>query len=59
MEGLREIMESGDIDAKDGEAEAEKRGIKERTLARAKQKLGVTSVKDRFGKDGRWIWKYK
>ena len=59
MEGLREIMASGDIDAKDGEAEAEKRGIKERTLARAKQKLGVTSVKDGFGKDGRWIWKYK
>lgn len=53
---LRAILADGPVPADDVKAEAKRAGISERTLWRAKGKLGVRSNKSAFGKDAPWLW---
>jgi hypothetical protein len=54
---LREILASGPVSAKDIEAAAKAGGISIRTLKRAKNDMGVESVKQGFGKDSVFLWR--
>lgn len=53
---LREILTDGPRPADDVKAEAKRAGVSERTLWRAKGKLGVRSFKDGFGEGAVWKW---
>ena len=52
---LRDLLANGPVDAKEGEEAARANGIKERTLFRARNELGVVAFKDGF--KGGWQWK--
>lgn len=56
---LRELLACGDVGAEEGEREARAAGISERTLRRARHRLGVESHKvGRPGERGqRWVWR--
>lgn len=56
MEWLEGHLGGLALAAKQVVAEARKMGIKERTLKRARQALGVQAFKNGFGKDGVWTW---
>lgn len=51
---LRELLANGPMPASEAEEAAKANGIKERTLDRARQELGVKSGKD--GDQGAWTW---
>lgn len=53
---LAEYLEAGAVMAKDAFRDARQAGFSERTLKRAKSKLGVRVRKDGFGKDAGWVW---
>jgi hypothetical protein len=53
---LREVLAGGPVDANVVKAEAKQQGIAERTLQRAKQRLGVQAKKRGFGEGGAWLW---
>jgi hypothetical protein len=53
---LKELLD-GPMNQKDVKKAAQKAGIAERTLLRAKRKLRVKSDKFGFGADGCWIWR--
>ena len=53
---LQELLANGPVSAKEAEEAAEANGIKERTLNRAKVRLGVKAVKASF--DGGWKWTF-
>jgi hypothetical protein len=53
---LRAELEGGERPAKDVIAAAGKMRIAERTLNRAKARVGVVSQKRGFGQDGEWFW---
>jgi hypothetical protein len=56
IEYLEELLADGDVSAKDGNEGAAANGISERTLDRAKKKLGVYAKKEDGKFDGGWIW---
>jgi AAA domain len=58
-EFLTELLADGPVESTVGEDAAEKRGIKDRTLDRARKKLGIKAVRDGFGPGGKWMWKYQ
>ena len=53
---LSEASTAGPIPARDVEAAAYAAGVARRTLHRAKERLGVASVKDGFGPKSPWVW---
>ncbi len=54
---LRELLAQGPVPAKDVERDRRAAGISERTLDRAKARLGVRARKEgRPGEAGRWAW---
>jgi AAA domain len=54
IEFLRQLLADGPMGATDAEEAAEKEGIRERTLRRARKELGVIAKKDDFA--GGWSW---
>jgi putative DNA primase/helicase len=56
-EFLKEVLAEGPVLAGKVEAAAKAAGVARRTLHRAKERLGVTSLKDGFGQKARWLWK--
>lgn len=60
VEWLRGEMFNGPVAAKDIESRADRDGIRPRTLARAKKKLGIESGREGgTGAKGRWMWFYQ
>lgn len=53
---LREILAGGALPADDVKAEGKRAGISERTLWRAKAKVGIRARKEGFGDGARWLW---
>jgi AAA domain len=53
---LREVLKAGPHPARACRAEAEAAGVTATTLKRAKQRLGVRSVRVGFGTTGQWFW---
>lgn len=53
---LRDILAGGAMPADEVKAEAKRAGVSERTLWRAKAKIGIRSRKDGFGDGARWLW---
>jgi AAA domain len=53
---LADQLSSGSVAVKDVKSEAQKAGISDRTLTRAKARAGVVSERVGFGKDGEWSW---
>lgn len=53
---LAEYLESGAVAARDAFRDAKHAGFSERTLKRAKAKIGVRIRKDGFGKESGWVW---
>ena len=53
---LREILAGGALPADDVKAEAKRAGVSERTLWRAKGKIGIRSRKEGYGDGARWMW---
>lgn len=53
---LREILAGGALPADDVKAEGKRAGISERTLWRAKAKIGIRARKEGFGDGARWLW---
>jgi hypothetical protein len=53
---LYSILAEGPVPTKDCIALAKEAGISERTLKRAKKRMGVRSWKEGGGKDCRWLW---
>jgi len=56
-EFLRLVLADGPVPAKEVKAQARDVGIKERTLAEIKARIGVESKRNGFGGDGVWSWK--
>jgi putative DNA primase/helicase len=54
---LREILEDGELPAKEAEATASKAGVSRRTLKRARYQLGVKAQKRGWGRDAVWFWR--
>lgn len=53
---LEEVLVDGAVDSREVQRQAKQAGIAERTLHRAKNALNVTSKRDGFGKEGKWLW---
>jgi hypothetical protein len=53
---LRELLKGGPRLARDCREEARAAGVTERTLARAKRRLGAISERVGFGAAGEWFW---
>jgi hypothetical protein len=53
---LQEILAEGPVPAKKVKAIASEAGVAERTLARAREALGVTTQREGFGKGARYVW---
>ena len=53
---LADQLSNGSVAVKDVKSEAQKAGISDRTLTRAKARAGVVSERVGFGKDGEWSW---
>jgi RecA-family ATPase len=53
---LEEMLADGEVEATKITAEARKLGIAEKTLRRAKSKIGVRAVRHGFGSNGVWYW---
>jgi len=53
---LRDILADGARPADEVKAEAKRAGVSERTLWRAKAKLGIRARKEGFGDGARWHW---
>jgi len=56
VEFLTVLLSSGPTNQKDVKTAAQKAGISEKTLYRAKKKLNVHSYRSGFGGDGSWVW---
>jgi len=56
-EWLLDMLKDGQRTAKEIKQQAEKDGIKPRTLDKAKKGLKVKSGREGFGSDGEWTWK--
>ena len=54
-EWLRELLAGGPVTAAEAKDKAEAEGISDRTLARARKRLGVVAEKD--GYQGPWTWR--
>ncbi|TSC72746.1 MAG: hypothetical protein G01um101438_463 [Parcubacteria group bacterium Gr01-1014_38] len=55
-EFLLEQLSGEPVEADETKKKARSVGLSERTLRRAKKVLGVVSVREGFGQDGRWVW---
>lgn len=53
---LTDLLADGPVPAKKVKAAARDAGIAERTLDRAKKRAGVTTTRDGFGAEGKWLW---
>ncbi len=53
---LKEVLANGRIPAKEIEALLRNAGFSLRTLKRAKEDIGVQSIREGFGKDATWFW---
>jgi hypothetical protein len=53
---LAEILAEGPVPAKKVKAIASEAGVAERTLARAREALGVTTQREGFGPGARYVW---
>jgi hypothetical protein len=53
---LRQILGAGSVLADEARDQARKAGVSDRTLDRAKARLGVRAEREGFGKDGTWHW---
>jgi AAA domain-containing protein len=53
---LAEILAEGPLPARTVKALAGEAGVSERTLARAREALGVTTQREGFGKGARYVW---
>lgn len=56
VEWLRDVLSPGPMPATEVRAKAEADGIANRTLDRAKQKLGVQATREGYSNQGRWMW---
>lgn len=56
VEVLETILSSGAMDATQAKSDARKAGVAERTLDRAKAKLGLRVFRRGFGREGTWYW---
>jgi hypothetical protein len=54
---LQQALRNGPMPAKELRKKAKADGIADRTLRRAKSRIGVQTEKDGYGGDGRWLWK--
>ena len=55
-EWLSSVLREGPQPAVDLEQRAKIDGIHERTLLRAKQRLGIVARREGFGTAGQWVW---
>jgi hypothetical protein len=55
-EFLLEQLSGEPAEADEMKKKARSAGLSERTLRRAKEALGILSVREGFGRDGRWVW---
>ena len=55
-EFLSDVLSQGRVAAKEVKKQAKEAGIKDRTLANAKRKLGVKSARDGFGRGSTCFW---
>ncbi|MGH9507831.1 MAG: AAA family ATPase, partial [Terriglobales bacterium] len=56
MEWLRERLAGGPAAARDVQKDSAKAGIAERTLRRARERLGIRPRLRGYGRDGKWEW---
>ena len=54
---LREVLSDGPVEANAVLKDARGAGISEKTLRRAKERLGVEAIRSGFGSGGRWCWR--
>jgi hypothetical protein len=56
-EFLREILANGPMKQADVTKAARERGIADRTLRRARSRLGAVATKQGFGRGSFWLWR--
>ena len=56
-EFLREILADGPIKQADAIKRARERGIADRTLRRARRRIGAVALKQGFGRGSFWLWR--
>jgi len=54
---LTYVLQHGPLPGRDVEKQAKEAGVSQRTLERAKSRLGVKSIREGFGSESRWLWK--
>jgi len=55
-EWLKQALHDGPLPAREAIRQAEKDGIRKRTLDRGRRELGVAARREGFGGEGRWMW---
>jgi hypothetical protein len=53
---LRSFLEGGEASAEEARRRARAAGFSDRTLDRAKSRLGIKARRKGYGQDGKWIW---